>query len=140
MATIQGTTGRDYLSGGDGNDSLHGGPRGGPIYGSGNDTLDGGDGNDILVSFIGLPYYEDGNDVLYGAHGNHTLDGGVGNDTLCGRDGERVYVFAPGHGDDVIDGLGFRRFSVRGLAKARGEWDLVCLALNIKRLQPLLAV
>ena len=36
--------------------------------------------------------------------------------------------------------LGFRRFSVRGLAKARGEWDLVCLALNLKRLQPLLAV
>ena len=36
--------------------------------------------------------------------------------------------------------LGFRRFSVRGLNKARGEWDLVCLALNIKRLQPLLAV
>ena len=34
--------------------------------------------------------------------------------------------------------LGFRRFSVRGLNKARGEWDLVCLALNIKRLQPLL--
>ena len=33
--------------------------------------------------------------------------------------------------------LGFRRFGVRGLAKARGEWDLVCLALNIKRLQPL---
>ena len=35
--------------------------------------------------------------------------------------------------------LGFRRFSVRGLNRARGEWDLVCLALNIKRLQPLLA-
>ena len=35
--------------------------------------------------------------------------------------------------------LGFRRFSVRGLDKVRGEWDLVCLALNIKRLQPLLA-
>ena len=34
---------------------------------------------------------------------------------------------------------GFRRFSVRGLNRARGEWDLVCLALNIKRLQPLLA-
>ncbi len=31
--------------------------------------------------------------------------------------------------------LGFRRFSVRGLQKARGEWDLVCLALNIKRMQ-----
>ena len=31
--------------------------------------------------------------------------------------------------------LGFRRFSVRGLRKAPGEWDLVCLALNVKRLQ-----
>ena len=35
--------------------------------------------------------------------------------------------------------LGFRRFSVRGLAKVRGEWDLVCLALNLKRLQTLAA-
>jgi len=29
--------------------------------------------------------------------------------------------------------LGFRRFSVRGWKKAQGEWDLVCLALNVKR-------
>ncbi len=36
--------------------------------------------------------------------------------------------------------LGFRRFSLRGLAKARREWDLVCLALNVKRLQPLIAL
>ena len=36
--------------------------------------------------------------------------------------------------------LGFRRFSVPGLNKAQGEWDLVCLALNIKRLQPLLVM
>ena len=35
--------------------------------------------------------------------------------------------------------LGFRRFSLRGLAKVRCEWDLVCLALNDKRLQPLMA-
>ena len=34
--------------------------------------------------------------------------------------------------------LGFRRFSLRGLAKARGEWDLVCLALNVKRLRSIL--
>ena len=37
-------------------------------------------------------------------------------------------------------GVLFRRFSLRGLAKARGEWDLVCLALNVKRLQPLIAL
>ena len=30
--------------------------------------------------------------------------------------------------------LGFRRFSLRGLAKARGEWNVVCLAVNLKRL------
>ena len=29
--------------------------------------------------------------------------------------------------------LGFRRFSLRGVAKARGEWKLVCLAVNLKR-------
>jgi transposase len=30
--------------------------------------------------------------------------------------------------------LGFRRFSLRGEAKARGEWNVVCLAINLKRL------
>ena len=33
--------------------------------------------------------------------------------------------------------LGFRRSGVRGPAKARGEWNLVCLAVNIRRLQAL---
>ena len=35
--------------------------------------------------------------------------------------------------------LGFRRFSLRGLKKVSAEWDLVCLALNLKRLNGLLA-
>jgi len=35
--------------------------------------------------------------------------------------------------------LGFRQFSLRGLAAAAGEWCLVCLAFNLKRLQVLLA-
>lgn len=30
--------------------------------------------------------------------------------------------------------LGFRRFSLRGVTKARGEWNVVCLAVNLKRL------
>jgi transposase len=29
--------------------------------------------------------------------------------------------------------LGFRRFSLRGEANARGEWNVVCLAVNLKR-------
>lgn len=33
--------------------------------------------------------------------------------------------------------LGFRQFSLRGLAAAAGEWGLVCLAFNLKRLHRL---
>ena len=35
--------------------------------------------------------------------------------------------------------IGFRQFSLRGLAAAAGEWCLVCLAFNLKRLYVLLA-
>jgi len=34
--------------------------------------------------------------------------------------------------------LGFRQFSLRGLAAVAGEWGLVCLAFNLKRLHTLL--
>ena len=39
----------------------------------------------------------------------------------------------------IKEAMGFRRFSVRGLAKVRGEWDLVCLALNLRRMKTLTA-
>ena len=39
----------------------------------------------------------------------------------------------------VKEVLGFRRFSLRGVEKVRGEWHLVCLALNIKRMRALAA-
>jgi len=32
--------------------------------------------------------------------------------------------------------LGFRTFSLRGLDKVRAEWDVVCTALNLRRLAP----
>jgi hypothetical protein len=34
--------------------------------------------------------------------------------------------------------LGFRQFSLRGLAAAAGEWCLVCLAFNLKRMHTLM--
>ena len=37
------------------------------------------------------------------------------------------------------EALGFRRFGTRGLEKVRGGWDLVCLALNVKRMRGLRA-
>ena len=33
--------------------------------------------------------------------------------------------------------LGFRQFSLRGLVKAAGEWNLVCIAFNLKRMHTL---
>lgn len=36
--------------------------------------------------------------------------------------------------------MGFRQFSLRGLAKVQGEWNLVCLAYNMKRLHRLQAM
>jgi len=35
--------------------------------------------------------------------------------------------------------LGFRQFSIRGCAGASGEWDLVCLATNLRRMRPRMA-
>jgi transposase len=34
----------------------------------------------------------------------------------------------------IKEAVGFRRFMMRGLAKARGEWTVICLAINLKRL------
>jgi hypothetical protein len=34
----------------------------------------------------------------------------------------------------VKEVMGFRQFSMRGLAKARGEWSLVCLTYNLRKL------
>ena len=35
--------------------------------------------------------------------------------------------------------LGFRQFSVRGLKQVSGEWDLVCLGVNLRRMATLQA-
>lgn len=35
--------------------------------------------------------------------------------------------------------LGFRQFSLRGLPAVKAEWDLVCLALNLRRMRPLMS-
>ena len=37
----------------------------------------------------------------------------------------------------IREALGFRRFGVRGLRQVQGEWDLVCLTLNVKRMRGL---
>ena len=63
--------------------------------GGGNDSLNGGAGNDEL-------YGENGDDTLYGEVGNDLLDGGEGNDRLFGGAGNDVYIFGRGYGTDTI--------------------------------------
>jgi transposase len=58
-------------------------------------------------------------------------------DRLASQDGRARYRRRKAIVEPVIgwikEVLGFRRFRLRGAAKARGEWTLVCLAVNLKR-------
>lgn len=53
------------------------------------------------------------------------------------RYGARKYVVEAVNGW-IKQVMGFRRFSIRGLVGAAGEWDLVCLAANLRRMRPLI--
>ncbi|WP_239362269.1 calcium-binding protein [Snodgrassella communis] len=117
---INGWFGKDVINGGAGNDMLWGG--------NGDDVLNGGEGNDILYG----QYDNDilnggaGNDTLWGGAGNDVLNGGTGDDVLNGEDGYDIlngeagndvlkggdwhkdrYEFAAGHGEDVVNDLGY---------------------------------
>jgi IS5 family transposase len=58
--------------------------------------------------------------------------------TQQGRDRyrKRKHVVEPAFGW-VKNVLGFRAFGLRGLPKVNGEWNLVCLALNLRRMEVL---
>jgi Ca2+-binding RTX toxin-like protein len=108
--TIRGGDGDDQAWGGNGRDLVFLG-NGNDIFwdngqndanghdtiwgGAGNDTVNGGGGNEVI-------YGEAGDDSLLGGIGNDTLWGGTGNDTLTGGNGADRFVFATGHGSDVI--------------------------------------
>ena len=55
--------------------------------------------------------------------------------------GKKIYSLRKCTVEPVIgiikETLGFRQFSLRGLQKVAGEWNLVCLAFNVKRLHVL---
>ncbi|TFV02602.1 calcium-binding protein, partial [Bacillus stratosphericus] len=116
--------GNDHLYGEHGNDKLDGG--------AGDDELNGGAGNDTLDG-------GEGNDKLYGGGGADTLIGGAGNDYLGGGSSEAdTYIFAKGHGQDVVSDYGYQaehtdtlRFSGADFADAvftRSGNDLVIKA------------
>ncbi len=126
--TIAGLGGDDRIYGGGGEDTLSGG--------AGDDTLDGQDGDDRVNG-------GDGNDTLSGGNGDDRLDGGAGNDTLRGDADADIlvggagddrleggnyaadtYVFAKGHGKDVVSDQAYRdedRNTLRFAGAASGD-------------------
>ena len=95
MATINGTSGDDtltgtvdvdYINGLEGNDTISGG--------DGNDTLSGADGNDVING-------DAGNDTIYAGKGDDTINGGIGNDWIVPSLG--LDTVNAGGGDDTIE-------------------------------------
>ena len=100
--------GDDLLIGGFGDDTLHGGSGDDLIFGAdkpggsqetdtGSDTLYGDAGDDII-------YGGAGSDEIYGGNDNDTLDGGAGDDVIYGGAGDDFIVWRVGEGNDTIDG------------------------------------
>lgn len=84
---IEGTSGSDFISGGDGNDGIAGNAGNDVLRGgNGNDTVNGGEGRDILIGGAG-------NDTLVGREGDDILYGDVGSDTLMGSMGRDYFVY-----------------------------------------------
>ena len=95
LASIENLTGSDH------NDDLTGDENPNVLKGgAGNDELSGGD--EGITGAGDMLYGGAGRDTLDGGSGNDTLDGGAGDDDLTGGGGNDTFVFAAGHGDDVI--------------------------------------
>lgn len=130
--TIDGNGGEDLLRGDDGDDIIRGGADNDRLEGGqGEDVLEGGTGDDILIAgdtaetpsalqsdntlrgntgndqlFGGwrndLLEGGAGEDFLQGDFGNDTYDGGADNDIFVDTDGDSVYRYNLGDGDDLI--------------------------------------
>ena len=111
---LEGTSGRDNLYGGDGDDDMDGHSGSDHMEGGGgDDVMEGGRGRDFMVGGEGDDNLDGGrdNDLLIGGEGDDSLDGGrgsdllyggTGDDTITGGDGSDAFLFREGDGDDVI--------------------------------------
>lgn len=129
---LDGGNGNDTLDGGIGNDSLRGGKGEDELYGGddddwaqgfhGNDTLDMGDGNDKARGQLGddTIFGGAGKDRLFGDQGNDLITGGADDDALAGGSGHDEFVFAAGHGHDIISDFtpGIDKLNLAGFASA----------------------
>jgi Ca2+-binding RTX toxin-like protein len=94
-STVPVGTGRLWLEGADGNDTITGG--------AGNERLDGDQDNDVLNGGGGKDtlFGGSGNDRLNGGNGADSISGSEGNDTINGGNGADTVT--GGEGNDTID-------------------------------------
>lgn len=130
--TVDGFGGADLLRGNDGDDVLRGGADDDRLEGGqGEDVLEGGTGNDLLIAgdtsetpsalrssntlrgnsgndeLIGGWRADtleggSGDDIMRGDFGADTYEGGTGNDIFVDTDGDSIYRYNLGDGDDLI--------------------------------------
>ena len=79
MTAHYGTSGNDFIDGGNGTDDLYGG--------DGDDIILGGNGGDVLDGGAG-------NDQLYGQNGNENMYGGAGDDLIDGNNGFDIAYYS----------------------------------------------
>src|SRR5262245_30171386 len=97
-ARLFGGSGNDVLTGGSGDDALHGQ--------DGNDQLNGGAGADFLLGQSGNDVIFGGNDAdqVFGGSGDETIDGDRGDDVAFLGEGNDLFVWDPGDGSDRVEG------------------------------------
>ncbi|MFK7835789.1 MAG: calcium-binding protein [Sulfitobacter sp.] len=103
--TMMGENGVDYLFAGNQDDFVDGGAGADTVIGGhGDDTVLGGGDNDRILGGTGNDAIDGGtgNDTVYAGAGFDTITGGDGNDALYGDFNADTFVFADGHGHDVI--------------------------------------
>ncbi|MDD2893761.1 MAG: VCBS domain-containing protein [Halothiobacillaceae bacterium] len=124
--SITPSSGNDYINGTDAGETIYALAGDDGIYaaagddtvlaGAGHDVVDGGGGSDILIGGSGSDdisgdwNYTDtendfldggvGDDYVYGSLSNDLLIGGTGNDEVSGDDGNDVFLFNRGDGND----------------------------------------
>lgn len=126
--TLEGGNGDDLLKGGKGHDTLQGG--------AGRDTLEGGKGHDVLKGEKGYDLLKGGagDDTLRGQKGEDTLNGGQGDDLLEGGIGADRFVFADGHGSNVISDFedGIDEIRITSGANAYADLTLTSVGADVR--------
>jgi len=103
--SIFGDAGLDFISGGAGNDLLYGGDGADTFFDtSGMDTIHGGEGGDYIEAGADddTVWGEGGDDQIYGGNGVDTLNGGFGADAMSGGGGNDTF-FVDNVGDKTIE-------------------------------------